>query len=58
MNAFAKVTPETKAQIAIQLVVMDAIKKGHTEHGQILEYMKSEVFENAVKRYINLMDNE
>jgi hypothetical protein len=55
MNAFAKVSPETKAQIAIQLVIMDAINKGHTEQGQIFEYMKSEVFENAVKRYMELM---
>jgi hypothetical protein len=57
MNAFAKVLPETKAQIAIQLVIMDAINKGHTEQGQILEYMKSEIFENAVKRYMKLMDD-
>ena len=40
---------ETKTQTAIQMVIMDAIEKGHTNANELIEYMKSEVFEKAVK---------
>ena len=39
-------------EIAIQIVIMDAIEKGHTNTTDLIEYMKSEVFETAVKSYI------
>ena len=48
---------KTKTQTAIQMVIMDAIGKGHTNTNGLIEYMKSEVFEKAVKNYI-LMFNE
>ena len=48
---------ETKTQTAIQMVIMDAIEKGHTNSNELIEYMKSEVFEKAVKNYINLFNN-
>jgi hypothetical protein len=39
------------------MVIMDAIEKGHTNATELIEYMKSEVFEKAVKNYINLFNN-
>ncbi len=47
---------QTKTQTAIQMVIMDAIEKGHTNANELIDYMKSEVFETAVKNYISLID--
>ena len=47
---------ETKTQTAIQMVIMDAIEKGHTNSNELIEYMKSEVFEKAVKNYISMFN--
>lgn len=47
----------TKIQTAIQMVIMDAMEKGHTNANELIDYMKSEVFEKAVENYI-LMFNE
>ena len=47
---------ETKTQTAIQMVFMDAIEKGHTNAKDLIDYMKSEVFEKSVKNYIALFD--
>jgi hypothetical protein len=47
---------ETKTQTAIQMVIMDAIEKGHTNANELIEYMKSEVFEKAVKNYISMFN--
>lgn len=55
MVTFSNISKETKAEIAIKMVVFDAIEKGHTSADQLCEYMKSEVFMNAVRNYINLM---
>ena len=48
-------TTETKVQTAIQMVIMDAIEKGNTDKTQLIEYMASEVFQAAVKRYLEMM---
>lgn len=48
-------TNTTKTEAAIQMVIMDAIEKGHTNTSELVEYMKSLVFENAVKNYLSLM---
>jgi hypothetical protein len=45
-------TKATTTQAAIQMVIMDAIEKGHTNSNELIEYMKSEVFANAVKNYV------
>lgn len=45
----------SKTEIAIQMVIMDAIEKGHTNTNELIEYMKSEVFAKAVKGYLQLM---
>jgi len=46
----------TKIQTAVQMVIMDAIEKGHTNPSELIEYMKSEVFENAVKNYVSMFN--
>ena len=48
---------KTKMQVAVQMVIMDAIEKGHTNANELIEYMKSEVFEKAVKNYLVLLEN-
>ena len=45
-------TIETKTELAIQMVIMDAIEKGHTNSNELVKYMKSEVFTKAVQSYI------
>ena len=47
---------ETKTEVAIQMVIMDAIEKGHTNKNELVEYMKSEVFESAVKNYLQMFN--
>lgn len=42
-------------QTAIQMVIMDAIEKGHTDTQELIYYMQSEVFEKAVKNYVELL---
>lgn len=51
-----EITKETKIRMAIQLVVMDAMEKGHTDTEEIIEYMKTDVFHKAVKNYVAIMD--
>ncbi len=47
---------KTKIQAAIQMVIMDAIEKGHTNTNELISYMKSEVFEKAVKNYVSFFN--
>ena len=47
---------EPSAQIAIQLVIMDAIERGHTKPSELIRYMESETFEKAVKSYLLMME--
>jgi len=49
------ITTETATEIAMQLVIMDAMEKGHTDKDGLIEYMKSETFANAVQGYLSLM---
>lgn len=49
-------TIETKTEMAIQMVIMDAIEKGYTNPNELIQYMKSQVFEKAVKNYISLFN--
>ena len=52
-----KLSNKTKMQVAVQMVIMDAIEKGHTNTNELIEYMKSDVFEKAVKNYLTLLSN-
>jgi hypothetical protein len=47
---------ETKTQAAIQMVIMDAIEKGHTNAKDLIDFMKSEIFEKAVQNYIAMFN--
>ena len=49
-------TNQTKLQCAIQMVIMDAIEKGHTNANELAQYMKSKVFETAVNNYISIFN--
>ena len=52
-----KATVKTnRIEIAAQVVIMDAIEKGHTKVSELVEYMKSEVFEIAVKSYLEKLN--
>ena len=48
---------ETKMQLAVKMVIIDAIEKGHTNPNELTQFMKSMVFEKAVKNYLNLINN-
>lgn len=48
-------TTVTKTELAIKMVILDAIEKGHTNSNELVAYMSSKVFESAVKNYISLM---
>jgi len=45
----------TTAQLAIDMVIMDAIERGHTDTNDLIRYMNTTTFENAVKRYISMI---
>jgi hypothetical protein len=44
------------AQTAIQIVIMDAIERGHTNPSELIKYMKSKTFEKAVKSCLLMME--
>jgi hypothetical protein len=44
------------AQIAIDMVIMDAIEKGQTNPSDFVRYMNTTIFDNAVKRYLVLIE--
>ena len=54
----ANLSSEKKHELAAQLVIMDAIEKGHIATDEIIAYMGSEVFANAVKRYVALFTEQ
>ena len=41
-----------------QLVIQDAMEKGHTNKAELMEYMKSETFSTAVKSYFDMFVSE
>lgn len=49
---------EIATEKAIQMVIMDAIEKGHTDKNELIAYMQSEVFEKAVQNYVSLLNQE
>lgn len=46
---------KTYTEKAIQMVLLDAIEKGHTDKNELNAYMASDTFDAAVKRYVELM---
>ena len=55
MTALSTATEATKVEFAAQMVIMDAIEKGHTDRDDLLSYMESETFEKAVNGYLSNM---
>ena len=55
-NTFNQLSKENKVTFAAQFVIMDAIEKGHTDMSEMMEYMKTEIFRNAVFSYMDLME--
>jgi len=45
----------TAAQLAIDMVIMDAIERGHTDPNDLIRYMNTTTFEKAVKSYISMI---
>ncbi len=45
----------TTAQLAIDMVIMDAIERGHTDANDLIRYMNTTTFEKAVKSYISMI---
>ena len=50
-NNMTNLSNETKTELAVKMVILDAIEKGHTNTNDLIEYMSSKTFENAVNNY-------
>lgn len=46
----------SSAQLAIKIVLLDAIEKGHTNPSDLIKYMKTDTFEKTVKRCLAMME--
>lgn len=46
---------ETKIKMAMQLVIMDAMEKGHTSKEELESYMETLTFKKSVEGYLKLM---
>ena len=46
----------SKMQLAVQMVIMDAIEKGHTNSNELIDYMQSDVFATAAKSYFEMLN--
>lgn len=55
MNIFNSLSQQSKAEISIKLVLLDAIERGLTTASQAIEYMKTETFMAAVNQYLGMM---
>ena len=51
MSNFKQLTDQKQIELAMQFVIMDAIGKGHTNKEELIQYMFSETFTNAVTNY-------
>lgn len=54
-NVFQNLTIEQKTEYAMQIVLLDAIERGATTKNDLIQYMKSDVFTEAVKAYVSMM---
>lgn len=53
-----KLSKQIIAETAAQMVIIDAVEKGHTNVSDLTEYVKSATFENAVKSYMKIIEQE
>ena len=55
-NSINLLSKEEKANLAVQMVIIDAIeKRGNIPTNEMIAFMNSEIFMNAVKSYLELM---
>ncbi len=45
---------ESRMAVAVKMVILDAIEKGHTKPNELTQYMASVTFEQAVKNYYQM----
>ena len=50
-----EISKETKTEIAVKMVILEAKEKGKTNTNMLIDYMRSDVFKNAVNDYISMM---
>ena len=50
------ISNQAQIEVAMQMVIMAAIEKGHTDKAQLIEYMQSETFEKAVLNYVAMIN--
>ena len=56
INSINLLSKEEKAKLAAQMAIMDAIeKKGNIPTNEMIAFMSSETFMNAVKNYLELI---
>ena len=56
-----KMSNETVTEMAVETVIMDAIQKGHTNKNELVEYMKTDVFEKSVslaKKWVRKLERK
>jgi hypothetical protein len=49
-------TNQAKTELAVKMVVLDAIEKGHTNTSELISYMSSETFKKAVENYKSIIN--
>ena len=54
-NSISQLSEEKRTEVAMQMVIMDAMEKGHTNKDEIIQFMSSLVFEKQVNEYKALM---
>jgi len=52
-----KLSKEMKYKMAIKMVLLDAIEKGHVNANELTAYMQSETFKTAVNSYVTIIEN-
>ena len=56
LHKIMKTSNNSKMQLAVQMVIMDAIEKGHTNSNELIAYMQSDVFATAAKSYFEMLN--
>ena len=56
LHKIMTISNNSKMQLAVQMVIMDAIEKGHTNSNELIDYMQSDVFATAAKSYFEMLN--
>ena len=52
---FNKLSLQDQLKIAAEQVILDAIEKGHTDKSELMAYMQSDTYKQAVLSYVKTM---